>query len=153
MKIRVSLFLAASLLISVLFVLKHKDLPLVQDQSLDKSYTLSKMNLYPPSLYRLANIIENRPESRTYFRLEKNFTDLFSAKKYVDNYVSLAIFATCLYFLVKIFLLQPKEALVIISPSLIALSLYPTDRLWILYQVLPTIFYSLWFFHFSKNTN
>lgn len=153
MKTKVLFFLAVSLLISAVLVIRHKDLPVVQNQSLEQSYTLSKMNLYPPGTYRLANIIENRPESKIYFRLEKNFTDLFSVKKYVDDYFSLMVFMICLFLLFKIFLSQPKQVIVLITPSLITLTLYPVDRWWVFYQILPTIFYSLWFFLFSKNTN
>lgn len=36
-----------------------------------------RMNDYPPQLSRLSNIIENRPEGRFYFSLEKVFFNLF----------------------------------------------------------------------------
>ncbi len=34
---------------------------------------IQRMNDYPPKFYRMANILENRPESRLSYKLQKNF--------------------------------------------------------------------------------
>ena len=38
---------------------------------------IRRMNEYPPSAYRLANLLEARREFIVYFKLERNFVDIF----------------------------------------------------------------------------
>ncbi len=82
------------------------------------------MNLYPPSTYRLANIIENRPEFGLYARLEKNFTNIFKFSELYSNYEELIILLFVLFGVGRLFLIDPKYALIVSLPPLLALTLF-----------------------------
>lgn len=151
MKTVAGLCFTLSLLVSFWFIKVHKNLPKSHNQMLEKDYIISKMNLYPPSASRLANILENRPEARLYFQLERNFTDIFSAKKYVNDYLDLFIFLLLICLLVNIFLADPRNSLLIISPSLISLAFHQADKTWSFVLITPILLYWLWYQAFSKN--
>ena len=74
------LFFSAFLLTLTLMFIQYKDTKATDFQQLtemEKIAQLRRMNEYPPSAYRLANHIEKRPEAVIYFKLEKNFVDIF----------------------------------------------------------------------------
>lgn len=83
----------------------------------EKIAQLRRMNEYPPSAYRLANLIEARRESVVYFKLEKNFIDIFDL---------LALFTV--YFpplLLPFFLLGYFEAVRIYPKQILGLTALP----------------------------
>lgn len=94
------------------------------DKSLVTSYKQTKMNLYSPSTYRLANIIENRPEFDFYFRLEKNFTNIFKFSAFYSNYLELVIWLTVLLGIGRLFLVDYRNALFVSLPPLLVLTLF-----------------------------
>lgn len=98
------------------------------DKSLEASYKLSKMNLYPPSTYRLANIIENRPEYGFYTRLEKNFTNIFKFSAIYSNYLELVILLLSIFGIGRLFFINPKYALVTSLPPLFVLTLFSSTK-------------------------
>lgn len=55
---------------------------------IEKIAQLRRMNEYPPSAYRLANLIEARPEAVSYFKLEKNFLDIFDLPLLFTTYLN-----------------------------------------------------------------
>lgn len=55
---------------------------------IEKIAQLRRMNEYSPSVYRLANLIEARPEAIVYFKLEKNFLDVFDLERLFTIYLS-----------------------------------------------------------------
>lgn len=84
---------------------------------------LRRMNEYPPSAYRLANLIEARPEAVVYFKLEKNFLDIFDLPKLFTVYLTpilLPFFLVGLFELIKI---HPKQILLIASLPVVLLTL------------------------------
>ncbi len=48
---------------------------------------LRRMNEYSPAFYRLANLIEARPEAVIYFKLEKNFLENFDLFSLFTSYI------------------------------------------------------------------
>ena len=112
------------------------------DKSLETSYKLSKMNLYPPSAYRLANIIENRPEFGFYARIEKNFTNIFKFSAIYSNYLELVILRIVLFAIGRLFLIDPKNALVVSLPPLLGLTLYSGTKVEMLVLLVPLLFMS-----------
>lgn len=118
-----------------------KDVPL--NKSLQESYKIQKMNLYPPKYYRLANIIEKRPEFTTYFRLEKNFTEIFNFSKLYSNYWELAVLSVSLLLIIRLFLASPVLAFLVCLPQLTVLSLFQADRVSTLFLFFPVILFSL----------
>lgn len=54
---------------------------------MEKIAQLRRMNEYPPSAYRLANLIEARPESVVYFKLEHNFLKVFDLETIFTKYI------------------------------------------------------------------
>jgi len=69
-----------------------------------------RMHQYPPYAYRLANIIEARPEFRIYFKLEKNFINIFDISNFFNSY---RIFLLPIFLIgyFEIFKKYPKETL------------------------------------------
>ncbi len=112
------------------------------DKSLESSYKLSKMNLYPPSFYRLANIIENRPEFGLYARLEKNFTNIFKFSAIYSNYLELVIMLIVLFAIGRLFFIDPKHALIVSLPPLLALTLFSGTKVEMFILFVPLIFMS-----------
>lgn len=114
-----------------------------QDQSLQKNYTLQKMNLYPPKAFRIANIIENRPEFSTYFRLEKNFTEIFNFSMLYSNYLELAILLIFLTSIAKLFLANPRQAIFLCIFPLISLTFFLGTKTDLIFLFFPLVIYSL----------
>lgn len=84
---------------------------------------LRRMNEYPPWAYRLANLIEARPEAVIYFKLERNFLDIFDIPKLFTMHISpilLPFFLVGLFELIKIY---PKQTLMIASLPVVLLTL------------------------------
>ncbi len=54
---------------------------------IEKISQLRRMNEYPPAFYRLANLIEARPEAVMYFKLEKNFLKNFDLLSLFTSYL------------------------------------------------------------------
>ena len=74
------LFFSGLLLTLTLMFVQYKDTNptnFFQLSEMEKIVQLRRMNEYPPTAYRLANYIEKRPEAAIYFKLEKNFVDIF----------------------------------------------------------------------------
>lgn len=90
---------------------------------MEKINQLRRMNEYPPSAYRLANLIEARPEAVVYFKLERNFLNIFDLPKLFTVYLTpilLPFFLVGLFELVKI---HPKQILLIASLPVVLLTL------------------------------
>ncbi|MFA5828861.1 MAG: hypothetical protein WC841_05915 [Candidatus Shapirobacteria bacterium] len=61
-------------------VVLSKNTPLLYQNEVDLIEQQQRMNDYPSMYYRLANIIEKRPESRLFFKLQDNFFSIFDIK-------------------------------------------------------------------------
>lgn len=48
----------------------------------EKMQQIVKMHAYPPSLYRLANWLENRPEALVFYKLEENLSEVVDPNMY-----------------------------------------------------------------------
>jgi len=72
-----------------------------------------RMNEYPPSAYRLANLIEARPEAVTYFKLEKNFLDIFDLPLLFTKYISPVLLPLFLFGLFEAIKARPKPVLLL----------------------------------------
>lgn len=90
---------------------------------MEKIAQLRRMNEYPPSAYRLANLIEARPEAVVYFKLEKNFLAIFDLPLLFTTYLNpllLPFFLLGFFELIKI---HPKQILFISSLPVVLLTL------------------------------
>ena len=90
---------------------------------MEKIAQLRRMNEYTPSSYRLANLIEARPEAVVYFKLEKNFLDVFDLPSLFTIYIY-PIFLP--FFFIGFFealRTRPKQVLLISSLPVLLLTL------------------------------
>lgn len=74
---------------------------------------LRRMNEYPPTAYRMANYLEKRPETVAYYKLEKNFVDVFDLVTLFTVYfppLLLPFFLRGLFEAIKIY---PKQVLLL----------------------------------------
>ncbi len=136
-------FFLLSLVLSVIFLTQNYNTNSSANSRLLEDYKVQKMNLYPPALYRLANIIESRPEFAFYFRVEKNFTNVFDFTKLYSNPLELLTFFIYLILVIRTYLHKPFLSVVICTPQFIALSLYPASKEWLGILFLPVILLSL----------
>ena len=82
-----------------------------------------RMHDYPPSLYRLANILEQRPESLLFYRLQNNFfniLDINSIPYILIPCIIIVIFyqikvKNLMYFVIPVFI--PLLTLTILGPD------------------------------------
>jgi len=132
-----------SLIFTFVFFYRSLNTPNPQNKNLVEDYKIQKMNLYPPQLFRLANIIESRPEFSLYFRLEKNFTEIFNFSKLYSNYLELFVFLSLLVIICRLFINRPRLALTVSLSPLVVLSLFPGTKEDIFFVFLPLILLSL----------
>lgn len=66
------------LVVLQIFVVPKKSI--LYQSEIDLIEQQQRMNEYPPRFYRLANILEKRPESRLVYKLENNFFAIFEVK-------------------------------------------------------------------------
>lgn len=114
-----------------------------QNQSLQENYKIQKMNLYPPKAFRVANIVENRPEFTFYFRLENNFTEIFNFSKLYASYLELVILLLSLFSITRFFLASPKQATLLSLAPLLVLSFFVGTKIDLFFLFSPLILYSL----------
>ena len=74
-------------------------------------HQIEKMHAYPSNFYRLANILEKRPESIFIYKTEDWFFSLIDTSKFSQNYHNINIFLlfSILLFLLKILHDQKKS--------------------------------------------
>ena len=121
-------FFIAVALLFVLLSVQYKSTKLTNfDKSklteMEKIEQLRHMNEYPPFAYRLANILEARQEAILYFKLEKNFVDIFNLELLFGDFrmfVLLPFFVIGLTQLTKKF---PKETMILSLPPIILMTI------------------------------
>ncbi len=74
------LFSLLAIFLSVVQLVSYKGPSLLFQNEIERIEQVQRMHDYPPQYYHVANIIENRPESRLYFKLESNFFNIFNLK-------------------------------------------------------------------------
>jgi hypothetical protein len=84
---------------------------------------INRMAQYPPYGYRLANIIEARPESIIYFQLEKNFIKIFDLRTYFDGIIKIFFLPLFLFGLFQLLKLNLKITLIFCLIPIILLTL------------------------------
>lgn len=104
---------------------------------------LVRMNLYPPSLSRLSNIVENRKEFTLFFKLEDNFTSIFSFEKYNKNYFTLLTLVISLYLLYKFIAISPQKSLSVLTIPIICLTILGSDNKYGPICLVPILTFSL----------
>jgi|CXWL01.1.fsa_nt_gi hypothetical protein len=107
---------------------------------MEKINQLRRMNEYPPSFYRLANLIEARPEAIIYFKLERNFLDIFDLPKLFTVYLTPIIFPFFLIGLFELIKIYPKQILVIASLPVVLLTLIGHENTKGPFSLLPIIY-------------
>jgi hypothetical protein len=74
-------------------------------------HQIERMHAYPPKFYRLANILEKRPESVFIYKTENSFFNIIDTSKFSQNSSNLGIFLLMItiLFIVKILHDQKKS--------------------------------------------
>ena len=67
-------------------------------------HQIERMQAYPPQLYRLANILEKRPESIFFYKSKNSFFNFLDTSKYSRNPNNILIFL----FFVVVFIFYQK---------------------------------------------
>ncbi|MBP9817748.1 hypothetical protein KBC75_03265 [Candidatus Shapirobacteria bacterium] len=110
-------------------------------------HQLDRMNQYPPATYRLAHIIEARPESVILSKLQTNFIDVFDINTIFQEYYWPIFLPLFLYGLFKIINSNNPKLLITFSIPIILLTfighqstvgpacLYPSITLCIFYGI------------------
>ncbi len=132
-------FFLVSLLVSGLWYKDHIHKVVTANPALEKDYAVTKMNQYPPSLWPLANIIENRPESKTYFKLEKNFTDIFDLRPLVRNYSDLLLLVLSIALILFTAKSMPLSVILVSLPAILVLTLIGSSREAVTVNFLPLV--------------
>ncbi len=123
----------------------------LEQTEMDSVEQVFRMHQYPPFAYRLANIIEARPEFRIYFKLEKNFINIFDISNLFNGY-RLFLLPIFLIGYLEIFKKHPKETLLISSLPILLLTIIGHQNLYGYICLYPIILISI-IFGFLKFTN
>jgi hypothetical protein len=96
---------------------------LFYQSEVDRIEIRQRMQDYPPSLYRLANILEQRPESLLFYRLQNNFFNILNFSSIPFILIPLLIIGIFYqmktkkfsYFVIPVFM--PLTALTLLGPN------------------------------------
>jgi len=103
-----------------------------------------RMDSYPQYAYRLANIIEARPEFNIYFKLEKNFIKIFDITIY-NNYLTILFLPLFLYGYFGLVKIKTKQILLLNSIPIITLTIFGHQNIYGPFVLYPLIFISILF--------
>ncbi len=135
----ISLFF--SIFFSLANVVKNKNNLYLKSNALQLDYQTTKMNLYPPQLFRVANLVEHKSIFKYYFYFEKNITDIFDLREYSNSWLSLILFGLFALGVFRIFIVSPHFlGLLVIFPT-ISLTLVGPSPQKTLFCFLPTLFF------------
>ena len=116
----------------------------LQQTEIEGVEQIFRMHQYPPFAYRLANIIEARPEFRIYFRLEKNFLNIFDLSTLFNNYrILLLPFFLIGYF--EILRIKPRQLIFLTLLPIILLTIIGHQNLYGPVCLYPIIYSSILF--------
>lgn len=107
---------------------------------IEKIAQLRRMNEYPQTFYRLANLIEARPEAVLYFKLEKNFLDNFDLLSLFTMYIQPIFFPFFIIGFFEAIKNNPKPVLFVTSPPLVLLTIIGHDNPMGPFSLFPIIY-------------
>ena len=140
-----SLLILSGILLSMLLLLQNSSTtPTNFDRTklteMEKVEQIRRMNEYPPFAYRLANILEARQETITYFKLEKNFIAIFDLSRLFGEvwmFVLLPFFIVGLMWMIR---LHPGFTGSVALPPIILLTLLGHQNLYGSISLFPLIY-------------
>lgn len=90
---------------------------------------LHQQNLdsYPPSLFRIGNIVENKIESPLFYRFRQNIFNCFDFVNYFKNYFITILFIPFIFGLIKLIKSSNKTFLNLLIISIVLLAFIGTD--------------------------
>jgi hypothetical protein len=112
---------------------------------IEKIEQLDRMNQYPPSTYRIANLVESRSESVIFFKLETNFINTFDLLLIFSKYIN--IFFLLLFFIgfFEAIKLDPKKIIFFTLIPIILLTIIGHNNLNGPFCLFPMIYSSIVF--------
>lgn len=135
-------YLGVLLMLGLLFFQYRGTKPTVYNQltEIEKIAQLRRMNEYPRAFYRLANLIEARPEAVLYFKLEKNFLDNFDLLSLFTYYIQPVFFPFFIIGFFEAIKNNPKPVLFVTSLPLVLLTIIGHDNPMGPFSLFPIIY-------------
>jgi hypothetical protein len=103
-----------------------------------------RMDSYPQFAYRLANIIEVRPEFNIYFKLEKNFIKIFDLTIY-NNYLTIILLPIFLFGYFNLIKTNAKNTLLISLIPILTLTIFGHQNIYGPFVLYPIFAMSILF--------
>jgi hypothetical protein len=109
-----------------------------------------QLNAYPPTLYRIANIIENKVETDQTYRFRQNFFNCFDLVNYFKNYFLTILFIPLVFGLIKSINHPHKLFIILYSISVLLLTFIGTEGKYGPVILLPFIINIISFYSLEK---
>jgi len=103
-----------------------------------------RMDSYPQYAYRLANIIEARPEFNIYFKLEKNFIKIFDLTIY-NKYLTILMLPVFIYGYFCLVKIKTKQMILLSLIPIVTLTILGHQNIYGPFVLYPLIFISVLF--------